>query len=340
MPSTSLASQWQDFKESNPKVRIRDAAVQLKTTELELVATSCGNGNTRLKPNFKEILERLQSLGSVMGLLRSEHVVHETHGEFKEISAHGSVAMFFNPGMDTRFFVDKWFAVFAVNENNRHSLQFFTREGTAVYKVYVTEATTESAYFDLVESFTSDNQEPSEVLSAKAIDLEVNSSAKKEIDATSLRKSWLEIRDVHEGNRLIKQYGSKQRNAVYEALGEEYAQPLSVEQLEKALNIAAKKSIELMIFAMNDAAVQAYSGPVKKLMRTGPWFNVLDPEFNLHLRTDGIGKVWLINKPSNDGWVTTIDVLDKNGIEVMLIADNRMRGETESEQWQALCRKL
>ena len=81
-----------------------------------------------------------------------------------------------------------------------------------------------------------------------------------------------------------------------------------------------------MIFVMNDSAVQVYSGSVNEIKQFGPWFNVLDPEFNLHLRSKDIGAAWLIQKPSDDGWITTMDVFDKDGKEIMLIADNRGRG--------------
>ncbi|HIQ15430.1 MAG TPA: hemin-degrading factor [Leucothrix sp.] len=336
MSNISLAEQWSEFKEQNPKVRIRDAATQLKTTELELVATSCGKGNTRLKPDFKNILERLEGLGSLMALTRSEHVVHEAHGIYQDMKVHGAVAMFFNPGIDTRFFLSKWFAVYAVNENKRHSLQFFDNKGTAVHKVYVTDESNEKAYFVLIEEFESDNQEANESLPS----IKEEEVGLKDIDPTYLRERWLKIRDVHEGNKLIKEYAETQRNEVYSALGEEYAKPLAVDSVEKLLEIASEKSVEIMLFAMNDAAVQAYSGPVKKLMTMGPWFNVLDPDFNLHLRTSGIHKVWMIRKPSDDGWVTTLSVIEKGGTEIMVIADNRKRGESESSQWQTLCSEL
>jgi putative hemin transport protein len=39
-----------------------------------------------------------------------------------------------------------------------------------------------------------------------------------------------------------------------------------------------------MAFLGNDATIQIYSGKINKVQEAGGYFNVLDPEFNLHLR--------------------------------------------------------
>lgn len=336
-----LKERWKQFNVKNPKVRIRDAAIEMKTSEEALVSTACGKNNLRLKPEFQSILNQLEKLGSVMALTRSDHAVHEAHGIYKDMKYHGSVAMFFIPGIDTRFFLDKWSSVYAVNENDRHSLQFFDYQGDAVHKIYVTDKTNKTEYFNLIKTHQSDNQAPSpganHALNPKN---DYTIPEEPEISSDELQKHWLNIRDVHEASRIIKRYGIHRREKIYKALGEVYAIPLSVESVEQLLVRASTDDIPLMIFAMNHATVQNYAGPVKKLLRTGPWFNVLDPDFNLHLRTEGIGQVWLIKKPSDDGWVTTINVLDNDGFEFLLIADHRVRGEAESSQWQDLCRDL
>ena len=153
------------------------------------------------------------------------------------------------------------------------------------------------------------------------------------IHADELKQSWAAIKDIHESGKLIKKYGNR-RNEVYEALGEEYAIPLELNSIEQVLELASKQSTELMIFAMNHAAVQVYSGKITKLLRTGPWFNILDPSFNLHLRTEGISNIWLVKKPSQYGPITSIDVLDKNGIEFLLITGNKALKQAESKEWQ------
>ncbi|WP_309424647.1 ChuX/HutX family heme-like substrate-binding protein, partial [Escherichia coli] len=40
---------------------------------------------------------------------------------------------------------------------------------------------------------------------------------------------------------------------------------------------------------------------------------MLDPEFNLHLKTTGIAELWRVRKPSTDGIVTSWEAFDADG---------------------------
>ena len=65
-----------------------------------------------------------------------------------------------------------------------------------------------------------------------------------------------------------------------------------------------------MVFVGNRPAIQIHTGLVSRLRPTPGWFNVLDPDFNLHLREAGIASAWRIVKPTEDGAVTSIELLD------------------------------
>ena len=54
-------------------------------------------------------------------------------------------------------------------------------------------------------------------------------------------------------------------------------------------------------------------GPIKALKATGPWFNILDPRFNLHLPEDAIPSAWVVKKPTSDGTVTSLELFDAGG---------------------------
>lgn len=330
-----LKQRWEAFREENPKARIREAALKLGVTELELVAVRCGETNIRLRPEWPSLIAELESLGPVLTITRNDAVVHETHGVFRQMRQHGSVGMFFAPGIDTRFFLDRWGSVFAVNENQRLSLQFFDRFGVAAHKVYVTDKTRKVAYEKIVSKYRSENQSLSEPVNVAATRL----SQDKALDSDDLKLAWSKIRNVHEGSRIVRANGGDFQ-AVYQVLGDEFARPLGSWSVELLLKYLADEKLSTMIFVMNKSAVQAYAGPVTRLMRMGPWFNVLDPDFNLHLKTSDIGRVWYVRKPSDDGWVTTLHVFDRHGREIMLIADNRVKGQAESEEWRNVMKSL
>jgi putative hemin transport protein len=42
--------------------------------------------------------------------------------------------------------------------------------------------------------------------------------------------------------------------------------------------------------------LQLHRGPIHKILRTGPWINVLDEPFNLHLRDTPIASGWQVQE--------------------------------------------
>ncbi len=334
----TLKARWNQLREQQPKLRIRDAAQQLQVSELDLLALGCGETCTRLQADFPALLQQLHTLGEVMALTRSNACVHEVHGQFGELHQKGNTALFFRPGQDTRYFLDHWSYAYAVNENQRFSLQFFDATGLALHKIYLTEHSYQAAYEQLIETFRHKDQS-CQVEVQTADSLTTAPIYTGEIDPSALRLAWSKLHDVHEANQLIRQYHND-RSAVYQALGEAYARCLSSNTVEALLQQLAEQQIPFILFGMNAAAVQSYSGTIQKLLQTGPWFNVLDPTFNLHLRTDEIAEVWWVRKPSQDGWLHSLDVLDQQGQEIMVMTDQRKRGEAESANWTQLLQQL
>jgi putative heme degradation protein len=61
---------------------------------------------------------------------------------------------------------------------------------------------------------------------------------------------------------------------------------------------AADQVENIMISVGNRGCEQVFSGPIKRVVRHGPWLDVLDPEFNLYLRTDRIASSWRARRRS------------------------------------------
>lgn len=326
-----LAGLWQAFRSANPKVRIRDAATQLGVSELELVATGSGISCTPLRPEWPALMASFLELGEVMALTRSTSMVHESTSIFSNLKLKGNVAIFLRPGLDTRYLLKQWHHAYAVNENQRLSLQFFDRYGEAVHKIYLTERSNHHAYQTLIDNFRYASQPFLQIARNPTPKSPANVTADA-IDATILRRSWASMVNVHEANQLIRQLGG-QRQLIYPSLGEDYAKQLPTDTVENLLTTLAEEQHPFLLFGMNHGAVQSFSGVIKRLLRTGPWFNVLDTDFNLHLRTADIGEVWRILKPSADGLISSLSVLDTTGHEIMVMADQRGSKSRQSTAW-------
>ena len=61
----------------------------------------------------------------------------------------------------------------------------------------------------------------------------------------------------------------------------------------------------------------------------GPWLNIMDPTFHLHLRTDHIAEIWAVRKPTADGHVTSLEALDAKGEMVIQFFGKRKEGFAE-----------
>lgn len=325
----SLKEQYETFKAENPKVRIRDAAKQLGVSEADLVAV--GANNIALRPEFEDILKAIPSLGYVMALTRNDHAVHERKGIYTKAGFNGHVGLVVNPDIDLRLFMDAWRFGFAVEEGERRSLQFFDQAGNALHKIYLTEQSDAGAYDALVSQFKATEQggqlQTSPVPPAKA------ETPDEEIDVAGFRQAWLDLKDTHHFFGMLRDFNVSRRQAMRLA-PEGHAVQLSVASYKRVLEGVSERGLEIMVFIGNRGCIQIHTGPAKKLLQTGPWFNVLDPEFNMHLREDAIDSVWLVKKPTEDGFVTSLEAFDADGNVIVQFFGKRKPRIPEREDWR------
>ena len=333
----TLKSQWQSLLKNNPQLRIRNAAEQLNVSEAELLCTGLGDSVFRLNPQFAKLLVDLEKVGSVMALSRNNQMVHEKHGVYQGFVVRGNGAMGLCLGdMDLRVFLNEWQYGFVVTEPTesgvRSSLQFFDREGTAIHKIYKTNATDAEAWDRLIAKYISDNQCVSLTL-VKLPAPEYPNNGKAE--AQEVIGKWESLKDVHQFHGMLRRLGISRVEALRLA-GKEYANQLNTTAFEAALTSASTNKVPLMLFANNRGIVQIHTGILQKLLRTGPWLNVLDPDFNLHANTDQIAMVWLVRRPSIDGTITSLEVYNGNEELVLTLFGERKPSQSERQDWQAL----
>lgn len=325
----SLKEQYQQYKNENPKVRIRDAAKQLGVSEADLVAI--GDANIALQPKFPEILKEIKTLGHVMALTRNDYAVNERQGTYTKASFNGHVGLVVNPDIDLRLFMNAWHFGFAVLEGDRRSLQFFDKDGAAVHKIYLTERSDIQAYETLIASYKSSEQ--GVPLQTAAVDKSITETPDNEIDADGFRQAWLNLQDTHHFFGILRDFGVSRRQAMRLA-PDGHATQISVASLKLILEGVSERNLEIMVFIGSRGCIQIHTGKAKKLLQTGPWFNVLDPEFNMHLREDAIQSVWVVKKPTEDGIVTSLEAFDSDGNVIVQFFGKRKPRIPEREDWR------
>ncbi|WP_439582152.1 hemin-degrading factor [Dyadobacter bucti] len=334
---TELKELWAAFKVANPKTRIRDAARELNTTEAELLATGIGENVTLLTGDFRELIKEVGSLGHVMALTRNDHVVHERKGVYEKISFNNHVGLVLGADIDLRLFLGDWKYGFAVHENDRFSLQFFNSFGEAAHKIYLTDKSNKDAYDAIVEKYRADDQEQPLIIKEKE-PKDTEPEADADIDKAAFQAEWLALKDTHDFFTLLRKYKLSRKQALRNA-PDGYAYQIKPESMKAVFDAASETQIPIMVFVSNPNCIQIHTGPVNKIFVMGPWLNVMDPEFNLHLREDAIDEAWVVRKPTEDGIVTGIELIDKDGTMFNQFFGKRKPGIPELAEWPELINK-
>lgn len=95
-----------------------------------------------------------------------------------------------------------------------------------------------------------------------------------------------------------------------------------------------------MVFVGSEGMIQIHSGPVTNIQPYGPWINVMDERFNLHLRADLVASAWAVRKPTRDGEVNSVELYDKDGNNIALFFGRRKPGIPERASWRELVSAL
>lgn len=338
----ALVSGYRRLRETEPGLRARDAAERLGVSEGALVASRVGDGVTRLEGELPDLIRELPTLGRVMALTRNAYCVHEKMGTYDNIDIGGVMGIVLDEDIDLRLFLRHWRYGFAVRETSRgrelDSFQFFDGDGRAVHKVYAMETTNRPAWRSLVHRYTAAVQSP--LIDCVAVDDPLPARLDDaSVDIASLRDHWRALRDPHDFFALLKKHKVTRTQAL-RLVGSEFATRVDDGAMRKLLENAAVGGEPLMIFVGSPGVVQIHTGPVHNVKMAGPWVNVMDEGFNLHLRGDAIASSWIVRKPVPEGVVTSLELYAADGTQIVQVFGKRKPGIPERDDWRALLATL
>ena len=332
-------------------LRAKDAAGSLGLSEGAVVAAHAGDHAQPLKAlplqgSWLELLQALGECGPLMALTRNEAVVHEKTGVYANVSATGPVGLALSEDIDLRLFFAQWHAGFAVTELANdparppaQSLQFFNIHGRAVHKVFVREATDRAAFDAVVQRFAQPSAgyvfTPPPAPDAPRPDVD--------IDAAGLREAWAAMQDTHEFFGLTRRFGVERQQS-FRLVEGQFAWRAAPQAITRLLDEAAMDGLPIMVFVSSGGCIQIHTGPVHNIKPletpAAQWINVLDEGFNLHLRTDMVHSVWVVEKPTADGVVTSVEAFDAAGELIAMFFGARKPGQPELQAWRDLVARL
>ncbi|MDN2710070.1 hemin-degrading factor [Janthinobacterium sp. SUN118] len=359
-PAT-LAERWSTLRTEQPKLQIRDAARALGVSEAQLLATNIGNGVTRLQADGnqpREIMRAALDLGVVQAITRNENGVIETTGtasKFKQAGDKSEQADakqdpeqearqrniaggYLGGQIDLRFHFENWKYAFAVVQPGRdgkptRSLQFFDANGTAVHKIYLRNEPGVAVYDKLVATFRLPEQ--SAELNVLAVAPKAAEKPDAEIDVKEFQLAWKDMTDVHQFAQIMREFHLTREQALRLAPAG-VVERVTPEALRTLLENAARNKVAIMVFLGNEGLTQIYSGKIEKTMAAGGFFNVLDPDFNLHIRDTALRSGWVVKR----GGVTSVEFFDKEGTQVVSFFGVRERGKPQPQAWVDLADSL
>ncbi|GGX85916.1 hemin-degrading factor [Massilia dura] len=354
--AATLAERWNALRTEQPKLGIRDAAKQLNVSEAELLATGIGNTVTRLADTSnapREIMRRALDLGKVMGLTRNENGVIEVAGVATRIAKQGDEGArdaekearelniaggYLGGPIDLRFHFAKWKHAFAVVQPGRdgavsRSLQFFDENGNAVHKVYLKDDSKIAVFDKLVADFRHPQQDGK--LAIAAAPLKAADTPDASVDVKEFQQAWKEMSDVHQFNRIVSEFKLSREQALRLAPAGA-VQKVTPQAVRQLLEQAAAKQVPIMAFVGNGGVTQIYSGKIGKVQETAGYFNVLDPDFNLHLRDKAFRAGYVLQRAG----VTSVEFYDDKGELVVTFFGVRERGKPQPQPWLDLAAAL
>lgn len=327
-------------------MRYREIAEKLGISEGELISAYVGmeippliSGElrvVRLRSEWHAIINSIASLGNVMALTRNSSCVIEKVGIYKNAAKEGNIGFMIGE-IDLRIFYQEWAHAFAVREMSKEgmqcSLQFFDKSGVAIHKVHMRSHSEIEKFNELVLLYQAGDQFPGITAeSLKQAILEIDDS---EIDAIEFRREWSELVDTHDFFKLLKKYKVTRTQAL--RLGApQFSEQIHPSCIQDLLELVSSTQIPVMIFVGNVGMIQIYTGSIQKVVKMSEWINVMDPNFNLHLRLDCIVSAWIVRKPTKDGVVTSVECFDLDGQPIALFFGERKPGNPELESWRNL----
>jgi len=318
--------------------RSRDLAKELGISEAELLASHDGPEVVRLGADMAGLLQALPDLGEVMSLTRNEAAVHEKVGAFGKITVTGKTGLVLNDAIDLRLFLQHWRSAFAVEipdeKGPRRSLQIFDETGDAVIKIHLKPASDVAAFEAIRARFADPSPQP----------LEIEAPAPEEasgqgVDAEGFRAAFRAMRDIHEFFPLLKRFGLSRHGSIG-VLEAEFVRRLDPSAARSLLEKASADAVPIMCFVGNRGCIQIHHGSVSTIKLLGPWLNVLDPGFNLHLRQDLVAETWLVRKPTRHGIITSVELYAEDRSLVAQFFGVRDEQSPEDPAWRQLAASL
>ena len=213
------------------------------------------------------------------------------------------------------------------------SLQFFDGAGEAVHKIYATDETDRQAFDALIARYTRRN-------AGRDRDRRRAPPTRRSSRFRDRRRGPARRLAGDEGHaRILRPAGQVQgRPRAGAAAGRRGLRPRAA-GARAALRLRGRSRRR---HADHDLRRQPAAASRSIPARSSAWSTRTAgstcsiPTFNLHLRDEGVARVFSVRKPTEDGIVTSIEAFDAHNRNILLMFGARKPGKPELEEWRTI----
>ncbi|MFD1881189.1 hemin-degrading factor [Paracoccus pacificus] len=316
-------------------LRPLDLAQSLGVPEAALLNAELGTGVTRIDPKPGRLIPLAGALGEVMALTRNRSCVIEKVGTYREFHDGDHAAMTLDAEIDMRMFPRHWVHGYVVELDGKRSVQVFDAAGDAIHKIHLRAESGAAALAVLRDTLALSDQTPPTFAERAAPE-----GARMAPDrADALREDWGRMTDTHQFNALVRRL-KMNRLGAYRVAGAPLVRPLAIAAVPALLDRVAETGQQVMMFVGNMGCIEIHSGGFGNVKPMGPWLNVLDDRFNLHLRGDQVAEVWAVDKPTKRGSALSVEAFDAAGELIFQCFGMRSEKGGDPRTWAALVADL
>ena len=335
----TLSQQYLNTKQAHPELSSRDLAQRLNISEAELAYARVGEDAERLDIDAPLLLTELENIGVTCSVTSNPYAIHQLVGEYKHLRLHGHLGLLLNPrALDLRLFFRHWSSVFSLRDTTAQgeqlSIQCFDFQGNAIHQIYCTKQTNQAAWQALIAKYRMTDNPPLELVS---VDEQPNTESA--IDGAIIDAEWRKMNDIHQFFMLLKRHNISRQQA-FRAVGDDLAYQVDNHAVIHILKAAQASQNEIMLFVGNNGCMQIFTGTIEQFETSvehqsvdTQWINVSSPRFNLQLNQQAIAESWVTRKPTKDGFVSSLELLDEHGKHILQIFGQRSEGQPEQNQW-------
>lgn len=261
--------------------------------------------------------------------------------EAQRISNRLNGSGYFGDKVDLRFRFPVWEYAFALTDTSdadcaRRSLVFFNAAGELIHTVTLANTSHEADFDALVKDFRhADQSVPAKLEPVQALDAQAASVPDAQVDLKAYHEAWNAIDDVHEFNRVLRDFKLKREQSV--RLGPtDKARALAPAAVEALLRSAVQEAIPIMVFVSNGAVIQVHGDTIHNVRAVGDWLIVDDPDSYITINRAAVHSAWAIERAG----VYSVDVFDGQAQLIASFFGVRSKDNPEPAPWINLVKRL